>query len=162
MSPQEVLTVAEVANFLKVHPNTVYRLARKGRIPAFKMGTDWRFHRDAIVTWTQKRDHSPAKPPDLQTETHHLMHWLLSQGLGLTVTSAELASLLDVSPRVVERHLKALTDGGLVAAQTTRIPARYALTPEGIGEGQKRFAQPALPPSGHQSVVRFALRHERE
>jgi excisionase family DNA binding protein len=47
-TPRYVITVAEIAEYLKVQRITIYRWARKGKIPAFKIGTDWRFDRDAI------------------------------------------------------------------------------------------------------------------
>jgi excisionase family DNA binding protein len=46
-----VLTLEEVAEFLRVHPTTIYRLLRKGKIPAFKVGSDWRFNEDAVEKW---------------------------------------------------------------------------------------------------------------
>ena len=39
---KEYLTVDEVAKMLKVNKRTVYRLAVKGEIPAFKFGKSWR------------------------------------------------------------------------------------------------------------------------
>ena len=42
------MTVTELAEYLKVQRITIYRWVRKGKIPAFKIGTDWRFDRDAI------------------------------------------------------------------------------------------------------------------
>src|SRR5580692_3291573 len=39
-----VLTLDEVAVYLKVHLSTVYRLLKNRSIPAFKMGSDWRFN----------------------------------------------------------------------------------------------------------------------
>jgi excisionase family DNA binding protein len=50
-----VLTLADVAQFLRVHPSTVYRLLKQGAIPAFKLGSDWRFTREAIQSWTKER-----------------------------------------------------------------------------------------------------------
>src|SRR5216683_5233704 len=47
-TPRRIMTVAEIAEYLKVQRVTVHRWARKGKIPAFKIGTDWRFDRDAI------------------------------------------------------------------------------------------------------------------
>ena len=38
------MTLKEVARYLSVHPNTIYRLAKQGKIPAFKVGSDWRFN----------------------------------------------------------------------------------------------------------------------
>ncbi len=47
-TPRYVMTVAEMAEYLKVRRITIYRWVRNGKIPAFKIGTDWRFDRDAI------------------------------------------------------------------------------------------------------------------
>jgi len=44
----EVLTVQEVANYLRIDIRTVYRLAKKGDIPCIKIGRQWRFNRDDI------------------------------------------------------------------------------------------------------------------
>lgn len=46
-----VFTVKEVAAYLRVHQTTIYRLLRQGKIPAFKVGGDWRFKLDAINRW---------------------------------------------------------------------------------------------------------------
>ena len=43
-----VITLEEVAQFLKVHPSTVYRLLKNRSIPAFKLGSDWRFNQESI------------------------------------------------------------------------------------------------------------------
>ena len=50
----EVLTLEEVADFLQVHPSTVYRLLKKRGIPAFKVGADWRFKQESIEQWVKK------------------------------------------------------------------------------------------------------------
>ena len=47
----EVLTVKEVCELLKVHPSTLYKLVRQGSIPSFRVGIDWRFRRDVIERW---------------------------------------------------------------------------------------------------------------
>jgi excisionase family DNA binding protein len=49
-----VLTLEEVAQFLRIHPSTVYRLLRKHTIPAFKVGSDWRFNRESVESWVKK------------------------------------------------------------------------------------------------------------
>jgi excisionase family DNA binding protein len=46
-----VLTLEEVASYLRVHPSTIYRLLKKKRLPAFKVGTDWRFNVESIDRW---------------------------------------------------------------------------------------------------------------
>jgi excisionase family DNA binding protein len=47
----EVLTVKEVSDLLRVHPSTVYKLIRQGKIPSFQIGTDWRFLTHRIARW---------------------------------------------------------------------------------------------------------------
>jgi excisionase family DNA binding protein len=54
-TPRRIMTAAEVAEYLQVHKGTIYRIARIGKIPAFKIGDDWRFDRDAIEKWTTGR-----------------------------------------------------------------------------------------------------------
>lgn len=46
----EILTLEEVAAYLKAGKRTVYRLAQKGDIPAFKLGGTWRFRRSELDT----------------------------------------------------------------------------------------------------------------
>src|SRR5438477_3184410 len=48
---KSVMTVAEVAEYLRVHRTTIYRLLWKKKIPAFRVGSDWRFNRDSIEAW---------------------------------------------------------------------------------------------------------------
>jgi len=47
----EILTLDEVAPYLKAGKRTVYRLAQKGEIPAFKLGGTWRFRRSELDRW---------------------------------------------------------------------------------------------------------------
>ena len=46
-----LLTVKEVAAYLRVNQTTIYRLVRKSQIPSFKVGGDWRFNLDSIDEW---------------------------------------------------------------------------------------------------------------
>jgi excisionase family DNA binding protein len=47
----DFLTAEEVAGYLKVDIMTIYRLAKDGRIPASKIGHQWRFHKQEIDEW---------------------------------------------------------------------------------------------------------------
>jgi excisionase family DNA binding protein len=50
-----VMTVKEVSDYLHVHPSTIYRLIKRRQIPAFRIGSDWRFNVETIDKWrTQK------------------------------------------------------------------------------------------------------------
>ena len=52
-APNELLTVDEVAAFLRVKPATVYEWAKDGKIPASKIGRLWRFRRDDVEAWVR-------------------------------------------------------------------------------------------------------------
>ena len=47
----EILTLDEVAAYLKAGKKTVYRLAQQGEIPGFKLGGTWRFPRSDLDRW---------------------------------------------------------------------------------------------------------------
>jgi len=63
----EAYTAEEIAQYLKLHPYTVRRLAREKKIPAFRVGGQWRFRRDDIDKWSRsypfvdKRGHQHEK-----------------------------------------------------------------------------------------------------
>ena len=54
--PIRVMTVRELSEYLHVHPSTIYRLLRRNQIPAFRMGSDWRFNIEAIDRWRLERE----------------------------------------------------------------------------------------------------------
>ena len=47
----DVMTIKEVAEYLKLAEKTAYRLAAEGKIPGFKVGASWRFRRSEIDRW---------------------------------------------------------------------------------------------------------------
>ncbi len=55
LSESEILTVMDVARFLRVPKSTVYKLARLGQLPASKIGKHWRFLRRDIHDWMHNR-----------------------------------------------------------------------------------------------------------
>ncbi len=58
MKPElsKVMTVKELSDYLKVHPSTVYRQLKRGKLPAFKVGSDWRFNIESIDRWRLQQD----------------------------------------------------------------------------------------------------------
>jgi len=52
---REIMTTKEVADYLNIHPLTVHKYAREGKIPAFKIGSDWRFHKKYIEKWIREK-----------------------------------------------------------------------------------------------------------
>ena len=51
----QLMTVQEVAAYLRVTEKTIYRLLKRGRIPATKVGHQWRFDKSSIDEWLQRK-----------------------------------------------------------------------------------------------------------
>jgi len=49
-----IMTVHDVASYLRLSEAKVYRLAKEGCVPSFRLGKSWRFRRDLIDEWTKK------------------------------------------------------------------------------------------------------------
>jgi len=54
----EILTVREVAKYLKVGERTIYRLATSCRLPAFKVGGTWRIKKSELDRWIEQGQHA--------------------------------------------------------------------------------------------------------
>ena len=53
----EIMTLEEVAKYLKLKPQTIYTWAQNNKIPAAKLGKEWRFRRSVIDKWFNKHIH---------------------------------------------------------------------------------------------------------
>ena len=63
METGDVLTIQELAAYLKIPKSTLYKLVREGRIPSQKIGRHWRFRKDTIDRWldeTRASGHPPG------------------------------------------------------------------------------------------------------
>lgn len=50
----KLLTLPEVAEYLRLSKHTLYKMVESGRIPALKAGSQWRFNRDEIDAWMRE------------------------------------------------------------------------------------------------------------
>ena len=57
---EQIMTLREVAGYLGLHIMTVYKLTREGRVPAAKIGGQWRFKRDVLDQWLETEMHRNA------------------------------------------------------------------------------------------------------
>ena len=59
--PQDdrVLTIDELAAYLKIAKSTLYKLAQERRLPAQKVGRHWRFHKQAVDEWLGRSRRPP-------------------------------------------------------------------------------------------------------
>ncbi len=59
MEQEEFMTTEEVAQYLRVDKYTVYRLVAKKRLPAIKVGIQWRFKRSILEGWLKMNMNTP-------------------------------------------------------------------------------------------------------
>jgi excisionase family DNA binding protein len=69
--PDEILTLPEVAQLLKVAEKTVYTMAQKSQLPAFKVGGQWRFKRVDIDRWIEQRRHTSSTKEEVDVAVPH-------------------------------------------------------------------------------------------
>ena len=50
-NPNDIMTLEEVAEYLRLKPQTIYIWAQEKKIPAAKIGKEWRFRRSVIDRW---------------------------------------------------------------------------------------------------------------
>ena len=108
----EIMTLAELANYLKVAEKTVVRMAREGKIPGTKVASQWRFMRSMVDEWLQQR-----MKPITRTNLFQLLLTAPEVVPISRLVSPELM-IFNVAPgpvpRVLEQLIKPLEDHGLV------------------------------------------------
>ena len=52
---QKLMTIKEVADYLRLSRVTVYKMTRQGKIPALKIGKQWRYNRSEIDSWVKQK-----------------------------------------------------------------------------------------------------------
>ena len=60
MNRDMFMTTKEVARYLRVDQYTIYRLVTQKKIPAFKIGNQWRFKRSVLERWLKSKMNVPA------------------------------------------------------------------------------------------------------
>lgn len=61
LMPENLLTIEQVAKYLKVDKFTVYRLVNQKKLPGFKVGNQWRFKRKIIDSWLEQNSNLRTK-----------------------------------------------------------------------------------------------------
>jgi excisionase family DNA binding protein len=61
----EIMTIDELAEYLKISKSTLYKLAVENKLPGTKIGKRWRFHKEAIDEWVKQ---GPSQSKNQRTE----------------------------------------------------------------------------------------------
>jgi len=65
---ERLLTSGEVGEILGIHPKVVERMAKRGEVPALKVGKFWRYHASSLDGWIQERLQSNCQPCRTETQ----------------------------------------------------------------------------------------------
>ena len=69
----DIVTIEEVAKYLRVSDRTVYDWAQKGEIPAGKIGTVWRFKKSEIERWVNEKLSSSSKKEEIEVQIKNIL-----------------------------------------------------------------------------------------
>ncbi|MDC9700992.1 MAG: helix-turn-helix domain-containing protein [Alphaproteobacteria bacterium] len=61
MPNDEIMTVKEIADYLKIAEKTAYQIASEGKVPSFKIGSSWRFRKNEIDLWISEQERNDTK-----------------------------------------------------------------------------------------------------
>jgi excisionase family DNA binding protein len=61
---KEVMTLREASQYLGISPDTLYKYLSEDRIPAFKLGNRWRFKKDLLDRWMERKSERVLEPKD--------------------------------------------------------------------------------------------------
>ena len=64
--PAQVMSIDELAEYLKISRSTLYKLAQEGGLPGQKVGRRWRFHKGAIDDWLRQHPEQTESKPKTQ------------------------------------------------------------------------------------------------
>ncbi len=154
----EILTVKEVAEYLKMNTRTVYKLALNGQIPGVKIASQWRFKKSLVNDWLELE---MRKLPSRQLERFEADHGEKTLSVSHLLTEETISTDLrsatkdDVLKELVELSL----ESGLVKASDALLDAirrRENLCSTGIDRGVAiPHPRPALTGVIRDSIIAF-------
>jgi excisionase family DNA binding protein len=65
--PSEIMTIEDVAEYLRIPTSSAYKLAQQGKLPGQKIGRHWRFYRPALIEWVAATAAAAAPTPNAHT-----------------------------------------------------------------------------------------------
>ena len=100
MSSDPFLTTEEVLDYLQVNVRTIYRMVKRGEIPAYRVGRQWRFRKRDIEAWLAKRDAAAARGRVLVVDDESSVRNLIGRALSQEQYDVDVA---EDGPAALER-----------------------------------------------------------
>lgn len=150
MMNDEIMTVREVAEYLKMNARTIYKLAREGKIPAVKFASQWRFKRSVINDWLEleMRKFSSKRLVEIEKAqgtgdlkiVDLMKRELISVNLQATSKDEVLGELVEIANRSGHLRSKRI----LLSALEEREKLCSTATEEGVALPHPRFTPSGL------------------
>lgn len=61
MEDYPLMTLQEIARYLKLSVHTIYKMVEQGRLPGIKLGKHWRFRKEEVYEWLTRKTTAAAK-----------------------------------------------------------------------------------------------------
>jgi excisionase family DNA binding protein len=147
MVSDDILTTQEAAAMLGAHIETIRRLARRGGIPAFKIGKDWRFSRKALGQWAADQQVQRGRQPtvlvvDDEAAFVKLMGQIIAP-LGCQMIAAktgraglEIAAAQPVDLVLLDLHMPEMDGASFIAQFRERYQDTPVIIVTGYPEGE--------------------------
>jgi excisionase family DNA binding protein len=124
---KEVLSAREAADLLGAHVETIRRMARKGSLPAYKLGKDWRFNKRSLLRWSQTGPALQKKATILSVdgvsdpdERARMRHFLENAGYRIVSVADGKEGLVWLREHAVDLAVLNLTQTGTQASSFIR------------------------------------------
>jgi len=126
---KDIMTIEEVADYLRVSERTVYEWAQKGEIPGGKIGTSWRFKRSDIESWVSRKL-TPRLSDDIEDFGHSFKSVLSPHSVKKIISDHKWGALEEMSDLIIRA-------GGLKSKDElmNALKRREELMSTGIGWG---------------------------
>ena len=95
----KILTLSEAAQYLRVASVTLYRMARRGEVPAVKFGRGWRFHHDCLSGWMKEKEGQSGARADHSIDLAAFRH----------ISTRETKAVLEFIKILKDRYAQSLT-----------------------------------------------------
>lgn len=126
----EIMTLKDVAEYLRINERTVAKLANEGKIPSMKVASQWRFSREAIDAWLTSQMR-PAKGTQTEPPRVHLADLMRPDAVRLSLSST-------TKEGVLHEMTDLLADAGIIKSPKRLLDVlleRERLCSTGIGRG---------------------------
>jgi excisionase family DNA binding protein len=113
MIDEAFLTTEEVLEYLQVNLRTVYRLIKAGKIPAVRVGRQWRFRKRDIDLWLESQRPRAAKAPPMESETSSPRNSTERPRVLVVDDEASIRDLLSKTLALAEYDVDVAQDGSM-------------------------------------------------